>query len=87
MAGIDKTLETFSDLSKLSVDVIAVIKSGGITFGSLPKILSMVSEISELMKDAPAALPELQDLDMNEAGQVGAAAFALVKSVIQAVAA
>lgn len=87
MAGIVKTLETFDDLGKLSVDLIAVFKGGGVRLGMLPTLLDMVTQISELIKDAPAALPELQELDAQEAAMIGGAAFSLVKKVIVALSA
>lgn len=87
MAGIEKTLETFDDLGALSVDLISIFKAGGFKFSMLPKILDIAQKVGELVKDAPAALPELTDLDAAEAAQVGGAAFSLVKKVIVALAA
>lgn len=87
MAGVEKTIETFDDLGNLAVSVISIVKAKGISFGTLPKLLDMLNQINELIKDAPLALPELADLDGQEAAQVGGAAFGLVKKVLSAVAA
>lgn len=87
MAGIEKTIATFSELSALSVDLIGVVKAGGFKLSSLPKLLDSLTQINNLIKDAPGALPELTDLDGAEAAQVGAAAFSLVKSVLGAISA
>lgn len=87
MAGIEKTIAAFSEIGNLSVDAIGIVKAGGFKLASLPKLLDALNQINQLIKDAPAALPELQDLDMAEAAQVGAAAFDLVKKVIGAVSA
>lgn len=85
MAGIEKTVECFDDLGNLAVAAIGIVKTGGFSFGSLPKILQAVAQIGELVKDLPGALPELQDLDSTEAAQVGAAAFIMVKKIVDAV--
>lgn len=87
MAGIDKTIETFSDLGKLSSDLIAIVKAGGFKLSVLPSILDLAKQVGELVADAPSAIPELKDLDAAEAAQVGAAAFELVKSLISALSA
>lgn len=84
MAGIEKTVECFDDLGNLAVDVIGIVKTGGLSLTVLPKLLNAVAQIGELVKDLPAALPELADLDSTEAAQIGAAAFGLVKKVVAA---
>ncbi len=85
MAGIDETIKSLAELSKLTTDLVGVIKAGGFRLSVLPAVFDMASEIKALVKDIPAALPELADLDAAEAGQVGAAAFSLVKQVIVAI--
>lgn len=86
MAGIEKTVATFDELGNLAFDMISIVKAGGFKLTSLPKLLDMLTQANALVKDAPAALPELQDLDSAEAAQVGAAAFVLVKKVLGALA-
>lgn len=85
--GIQKSLETLESIGNLSVDAIAIVKAGGFKLSVLPKILDALNQINELVKDAPAALPELADIDAQEAAQLGAASFALVKKVIVAISA
>lgn len=89
--GIDKTLEVFEDLGVLAVSGISVAKKfkDGVSFG---KIISSMSELmaigksaQELLKDAPDALPELGDLDAGESARIGAAAYSLVRKVLDAV--
>ncbi len=85
MASIDNTLSVFSELSKLSLDGISIVKAGGLKLSELGKLLDVAIQIGKLVKDVPASLPELKDLDAQEAAQVGAAAFDLVKGIIVAI--
>ena len=82
--GVSKTLEVFEDVKVLAVQGIHVVK-GGVGLGSLGKLLELAKAVNELIKDVPAALPELQDLDQQESAQLAQAAFGLVKSIIEAV--
>ncbi len=84
MSGIEKTLESFKDLGDLSVDLIGIFKAGGFSLGSLPKMVDAISKVGELAIEVQAVMPELADLDVSEAGQVGAAAYAFVKKVMSA---
>lgn len=86
MAGVEKTIECFDDVGAIALDVIDLVK-GGLTLTSIPKALDAVAKVVELAKDAPAALPELADLDSTEAAQIGAAAYSLVKKVLDKLAA
>ena len=82
--GIQKSLETLEDIGNLSVAAIAIVKAGGFRLSVLPKVLDAIYQVGELIKDAPAALPELSDIDALESAQLGAASFALVKKVVVA---
>ncbi len=86
MAGIDKTIETFSDIGNIAEDLIVIVKAGGFKLILLPKVMSLMNSVGELIKDAPAALPELMDLDAAESAKIGAAAYDLVKKVMKAIA-
>lgn len=91
MAGIDKTLEVFADLTQLAVDGVGVAKSFrhgigiGVLFGSFGRLLSIGKSVEELIKDLPPALPELVDLDGAECARIGQASYDLVKKVLEAV--
>lgn len=87
MAGIEKTLATFDDVATLTVDVIAIVKAGGFKLSVLGKIFELASVVGVLISDAPAALPELKDLDAAEAAKLAGAAYDMVKKVITATAA
>lgn len=84
MLGIQRTLEVFEDLGGIAVIGISLAK-GGISLGSLGKILDLVKEAKELISDVPAALPELMDLDGMESAKIGQAAYGLVKRIVDAI--
>lgn len=79
--SIDKTLETIDDVGKLMIDVVALMRSG-VSRASLGRARAIVGDLCELASDAPAALPELADLDSDEAIRLGGAAYTLVKKIL-----
>lgn len=82
--GVQKTKETLENLAELAVDAAVLVK-GGITFGSLGKVLEVLGNLKALVESAPQALPELMELDPAEAGEVATAAYVAVKKVVAAV--
>lgn len=84
---VSKSLETIEELGELGADAIALYKAvshGGIGwFKAFQKVLELGADVKALA-DAPEALPELKDLDINELGQLGAAGLAAAKKVIDA---
>ena len=91
MAGIDKSLEVFADLTVLAVSGVEIAKSCrhgigiSVILGSFGRLVSLGKSVEELIKDLPAALPELCDLDGAESARIGQAAYDLVKRVLEAV--
>ncbi len=83
--GIEKTLATLTDLKALAVDGIELAKKGPWGLGSLSRVLTLLGDIRALAADAVQVLPELSDLDAEETGKVGSAAFVLVKAILTAV--
>lgn len=83
MAGIDHTLSIVSGLQKLTIDMIALVKSGGKNF---PKMIEVAQGLFAVVKDAMKVWPELKDLDSNEIRTlieaVGAAASAVFAAVV-----
>lgn len=82
MTGIVKTLQTIADMEKLAIDVIDIIKDGSVSFSDIPKLFDLFGALKDLVVDAPQALPELSDLDALEVGQIGAAAYSLIKTIV-----
>ena len=89
--GISNALKAIADLQAIAVDGVKLVKAFGRGAMGLGAVLAAVFELAaavkDLVADAPAALPELKDLDTAEAGQAGAAAYDCVKAVIAALAA
>mgnify|MGYP001610160756 CR=1 FL=1 len=89
--GIDKTLEVFDDLGVLAVSGISIAKEFkhgvgiGAIIGSVGKLLALSKSVEELVKDVPASLPELLDLDGQESAKVASAAYVLVKKIVDAI--
>ena len=84
MVGIEKSLEVFEDLEKLGVELVKIAKNG-LGLGSMFRVLEILKNAAELVKDAQGAIPELADLDPKESGQLAERAFVLVKNIIVAV--
>lgn len=91
MAGIDKTLEVFQDLGSLAISGVEIARNFkygiGIKaiMGSVDDLIKLGKSVEELIKDLPPALPEIMDLDSAETAKIGAAAYDLVKKVMDAI--
>lgn len=89
--GIDKTLEVFSDLTVLAVSGVEIAKTfkGGVgvgsILGSIGKLVALGKSVEELIKDLPAAMPELLELDAAESSRIGQASYELVRKIMDAV--
>jgi hypothetical protein len=82
---VQKSLEVIDDLGELVADAAALIKSGApLGLETFKKVFELAMDLKELAADAPDALPELKDLDANEVGQLGAAAFSAVGKILAA---
>lgn len=89
--GIDSTLKTIVDLKDTAVDGVALAKAaarGPFGIGAVfAGVIKIVGDVKDLVANAPAALPEMKDLDITEVGQIGSAAYDCVKAIIAALAA
>lgn len=81
MAGIDHVLVSIDGIKKLVVDATVMVKDG-ISFGDLPLLFKVLSDLKVLVDNVPDALPEIKDLDPVEAGKVTEAAYVAVKEVL-----
>lgn len=81
MTTITNSMKIIADLQALIADVMDLLKAG-VSFSSIPKLLSMLALVKDMISAASNALPELSDLDAAEAGQLSQAAYALVLSII-----
>lgn len=77
--AIDNSVKFFADLSKLLVTGVQVVK-----LGKFWDLLPLLGEVKDVVVDAQGALPELKNLDAEEALQLGQAAYDCVASVVRA---
>ena len=89
--GIERTLEVIESLGEMAVVGVTVAKAvqgGGFisVIRAADKLAAMGMAVQELIKDVPAALPEMRDVDAQEAAKLGAAAYKVVVRVIAAAA-
>lgn len=82
--GIENALKCVDGLKVLVIDVLDIV-DGGVTLKDLPKLFSLMQDIKLLVDSAPAALPEVKDIDPTEAGQITTAAYAAVKVILEKV--
>ncbi len=74
--GIEKTKKTFVHLTAIACDGVALIKHR-----KLSRLLDLAVQVKGLVQDAPLALPELKDLDAQEASDVAAQAYLCFKAI------
>ena len=84
MVGIVETRKAFLGIAELAADAISLVRNG-IGFGSFAKILEILSDIKVLAEAAQKALPELMDIDEEEAGELATAAYQAIRRILEAV--
>lgn len=82
MPSVVKSKEALSDLADLILIGVAAAKSGGSMISLLPHLWAAAGKVKELIDDSQNLLPELQDVDAQEAGELAAAAYSAIKKVI-----
>lgn len=78
--GVDASLKVLAAVGELVVDGLDVVKAPSLA--KLRKVLELVDSVVDIAAAAPAALPELAELDAEDAAKLGAAAYAVVKRVV-----
>jgi hypothetical protein len=73
-----------ADIKEILLEVISLAKHG-IGIGAVGQIFAMLGQVKSIIAEAPAVLPEIKDLDGQEAGKLAEASYDLVKSMIQAI--
>lgn len=82
--GIDNTLKLIEGVKQAALDAVAIAK-GGVTIGDIPKALKLMFDLKSIYDAAPAALPELKDVDGKEAAELSESAYEVFKSVYEAI--
>ncbi len=84
--GVDNSKRVLVELGQVAVGGILIIKKG-IGLNSISKLLAMAGDVKELIALAPKALPELKDVDAKESGELAEVAYAVVRDIVNAIAA
>ncbi len=84
MVGITHTLKMLANIKEILIEVVALAKHG-IGIGAVGQIFALLGQVKSLIAEAPAVLPEIKDLDAQEAGKLAEASYDLVKATIQAI--
>ena len=81
--GIEKTIEFIEKATRLVIDILTLIK-GGFGWSSATKLIGLLGKVKDLLVGAKAVLPELKDLDGQEAVELGAAAYEAITKIVSA---
>lgn len=82
--SIDHSKKVIADIGVIIVDAVQIAKHLSV-LTALPKLYEAFGSVKEIVAEAPLALPELKDLSSDEAGQLAAAAYDLVKKIISSI--
>lgn len=82
--GVKHTVDTLESVSELVLLVCDIVKHG-MSMSALLKISGIINKITDLVKNAPELWPELQDLDVEEARQLGEVSYVCAKKIAGAI--
>lgn len=86
MVGIDNSLALIAKVRDLSLETVEIVKDvGPKTISGFIRLRAIYLEIKPLVKKAPDALPELKDLDMDEAVQITDAVYNSLRTIVLAI--
>lgn len=83
MLGIDVTRKVLADLGDIAVQVAAASK-GGIHFWDYKKFYDMIKPAKDILAQGKDVVPELKDLDANEAKILVGDVLGIIEKVIAA---
>jgi hypothetical protein len=69
-------------LSVIGGSAIDIMRNGNNMFKNVAPLMALASNAKALVSDLPAVLPELRDLDQNEAAELAAAAYECFKGIV-----
>lgn len=83
--GIDHTQRVFVELSGIVISAIEILKNGNNVFKNVGPLMSLANNARGLVIDIPSVLPELRDLDEQEALQLAHSAYDCLKGIMDAI--
>lgn len=82
--GVQRSKEVLQDVGNIAALLTYLIKNG-MDSQAFFRLTGLVSHVLELMQDAPAAWPELKDLEQEEAADLGMEAYKAAKMIYDAI--
>jgi hypothetical protein len=84
LLGVQRSKEVLQDVGNIAAIITQLVRHG-MDSQAFFKLTGLVSHVLELMQDAPAAWPELKELDEAEAAALGAEAYKAAKMIYDAI--
>lgn len=79
--GVAHSKKVIADMQSLCLDGIELVQHYSL-FHAMGKIGSIVSNVKDLIEQSKEALPELKDLNAQEAGELASAAYTMVRAIV-----
>ncbi len=83
MSGVEHTSKFLYALSHMVVEAIGIAKHG-VGFSAYRQVMGMMGEMRVMVSEAKEALPELADLDTDDAVELGKVAYECVAAIVTA---
>lgn len=84
MPGVEHTIASIQALDKILIDLVLISKQG-VSFSNFSQLLKLLADVKVFADNAKSALPEIEDVDLSEAGELAMAGFILAKDVMLAI--
>lgn len=83
MAGVEHTAKFLEALTHMVVEAIHISKTG-VGFSAYRRVMGLMGEMKIMIHEAKESLPELSDLDTEEALELGDVAYKCVAKIVMA---
>lgn len=83
MSGVEHTTKFLNGLSHMVVEAIGIAKNG-VGFGAYRQVMGLMGEMKSMLAEAKLSLPELKDLDGDDAVELGQVAYECVAAIVAA---
>lgn len=71
MPDVKNCLESIDDAERIAKNIVTLVKSGSFGLSSVPHVLDILKNMTDLAKEFGAMWPEIKDINADEAGQLG----------------
>lgn len=80
--SVPHTLKLLDDVKVLAVDLESMVTAGPL---GVFKVFSVISDVKDVLFDAPPVLPELENLTAEDSAAIGSKSYEIFKALITAV--